>query len=82
MEINTTDSVPSAREFWQKFVAHDDFISRPAIFRGLAHNHLIRKEMWTDEYLKKHYGDEEFDQVGLSVLCIDEKGMGSIVYVV
>ena len=56
-ETNLVDELlelPEPREFWSKYVKP----SRAVVLRGAVKQSRAFKE-WTDEYLKKHYGDLE-----------------------
>ena len=52
--VDELENVPSAKEFWTKYVKH----SRAAVLRGAA-KHSLAFTHWTEEYLKRHFGDLE-----------------------
>ena len=52
--IEERDDIPSPLEFWNEYVK----ISKPVVFRG-AGKHSNAYKLWSDEYLKKKYGDLE-----------------------
>lgn len=49
--IEIVDSVPTAPEFYQKYVRN----RKPVLFRG-AQRDAIAVHRWTDEYLTEKYG--------------------------
>ena len=52
--IEERHDIPTPLEFWSNYVK----ISKPVVFRGAA-KHSKAYKLWTDEYLKEHYGDLE-----------------------
>ena len=52
--IKILTGIPNPREFWQKFVTQ----RKPVLFRGAA-KHFPSFRLWTDEYLRKNFGDLE-----------------------
>ena len=52
--IDVLETVPHPQDFWNDYVS----IRKPVVFRGAAKN-FPAFTLWTDEYLKKNYGDLE-----------------------
>ncbi|EDV23857.1 uncharacterized protein TRIADDRAFT_27062 [Trichoplax adhaerens] len=52
--VEIYDEIPTAQKFWEKHVRH----RLPAVFRGAAKN-FEAFNLWTDDYLRKNYGDLE-----------------------